>query len=362
MERRILQGLSCEWEAAVEALPYAHRRCMQKPMFRLGDMDTTLGYWSSDRRLICISRRLALESPWGDVREVLFHEMAHQLADQLPGGRRETAHGDGFRQACLLLGADPAATVRKLPPSRRVFDPSTSHPDPVAEKVRKLLALSGSENHHEARAALAKAHRLIERHNLPSPRPRRNSDFVSLFLGEPALRHPRQDYHLAALLLEYHFVEGVWVSAFVLNKGKMGRVLEISGTPSNVRIAAYVHDCVQRYIATRWRRYRRHHPKGRRRTDFAVGVVEGFRETLERARAGNPAPSSSRLPVPAKDPALGEYLARRHPHTTRVRKNRLSVDASVWAEGKRQGRRLVVRKAVESDGGMVGQLPHEEAP
>lgn len=345
----------------MEALPPKHRSCMRKPMFRLGEIEATLGYWDSDRHLICISKKLAMERSWGDIRDVLLHEMAHQLADQMAIAKKRTEppHGEVFREACKLLRADPRASTRRLPLSRRIFDPAASGADPLAEKVRKLLALSGSENRHEARVALAKARRLVERHHLPFPEHHRRPEFVSLFVGEPALRHPREDYHLASILLQYYFVEGVWVPAFVVNRAKMGRVLEISGTPSNVRIASYVHDCVRRHLLSKWQQYRvRHRNAHFRRTDFAVGLIEGFRETLEGRPAQTAQRGSDALPVPAKNPALDEYLAERYPQTIRVHKRTLSVDESVWAEGLRQGRRLVIRKGVEAEGNKGKVLPH----
>ncbi|MCG6895212.1 MAG: SprT-like domain-containing protein [Desulfobacteraceae bacterium] len=360
LEHRILYGLSCEWDAAVASLPAAHRTRMRKPMFRLGEMSATLGYWSADQELICISRHLAVEQPWGDVREVLLHEMAHQLVDQwaADGARLEPPHGKTFRQACRLLRADPAASVGRIPLSRRIFDPAATGPDPVSRKIRKLLALAGSENPHEAHVALTKARRLIEKHNVPKMEERRRAEYVSLFVDEPALRHFRDEYHLASLLLRYYFVEGVWVSAFVRGKAKMGRVLEISGTPCNVRVAAHVYDCVRRHIQQQWRQYRlRNRISPSRRTDFAVGLVEGFRQTLEKAAAPAADNDPAAVPVPIRDPALQAYLADRYPRTVRVRQNRLTMNESVWAEGMRRGKCLVIHKAVDSDGDRGKMLP-----
>ena len=47
--------------------------------------------------------RLIEQHPWDIVVEVLKHEMAHQLADELLGGC-ESAHGVIFRDACRMLG------------------------------------------------------------------------------------------------------------------------------------------------------------------------------------------------------------------------------------------------------------------
>jgi hypothetical protein len=49
----------------------------------------------------------------------------------------------------------------------------------------------------------------------------------------------------------------MWIQAWVLEKARMGRVLEISGTRKNVRIAEYIHTAICRYIDGAWADYRR---------------------------------------------------------------------------------------------------------
>ena len=61
----------------------------------------------------------------------------------------------------------------------------------------------------------------------------------------------------------------------------MGRVLEISGTEKNVQIASYVYNFVNRFIESQWREYNKKKGLNRyRRTDFALGVLEGFEQKL----------------------------------------------------------------------------------
>ncbi len=65
-------------------------------------------------------------------------------------------------------------------------------------------------------------------------------------------------------------------------KGKMGRVLEISGVVQNLKIAEYVHDFIGQFIDAQWRKYNQGKRLNRyRKTDFAVGIIEGFRDKLE---------------------------------------------------------------------------------
>ena len=47
LEKRILHGLSCEWESALWVLKSEHSRQMKKPLFSLRNLTKTWGYWSA---------------------------------------------------------------------------------------------------------------------------------------------------------------------------------------------------------------------------------------------------------------------------------------------------------------------------
>ena len=138
LERRVLHGLSLEWEAALWGLPPTLRRRMAKPFFTLRDLASRLGYWHRGRAEIGLSRRLVLDYGWDSVREVLLHEMAHQMADQVLGAGTETPHGPKFQEACRLLRANPEAS---------------GHFRPLAERLRAQRALGGVRKVRRYRAA-----------------------------------------------------------------------------------------------------------------------------------------------------------------------------------------------------------------
>lgn len=354
LERRILHGLSAEWELATWGLPPLLRRRVRPPVFRLREMTRTLGSWTPHTREISMSRSFVWDHSWDSVREVLRHEMAHQVAQEVMGGGNEPPHGPIFREACRLLGADPAAS-ETLPPLDERIAGGEDADDRVLVKVRKLLALAESANRHEAEAAMLKAHQLMKQYNVDLIESRRPRDYVSCFVGKPALRHFRETYALADLLLSFYFVQGIWVPVYVLEKGKTGRVLEISGTLKNVQIAGYVHDFILGVIDREWRAYNRKRGLTRyRKTDFAVGIIEGFRSKLAADRGGESGAGNARDLVPVKDPKLDDYMAARYPHVRRVSKNAISMDPSVYDDGQRIGKRLVISKGItetgESDG------------
>ncbi|HSR11130.1 MAG TPA: DUF2786 domain-containing protein, partial [Thermodesulfobacteriota bacterium] len=267
LETRILHGVSCEWERAIWALDPPYRRKMRPPLFTLRDLNGRWGSWNGERREIALSRRLVLDHPWGAVREVLLHEMAHQMAEEVFGARDAQPHGRPFQDACRLLRADPGSVES----TRALYGTTAaSGEDRILIRVKKLMALASSPDRHEAEAAMAKAHQLIARHNIDLLEGGERRGFVSVLIGAPALRHHAEDYSLANLLQDFYFVRGIWVSSYVLEKRKMGRAFEVSGTLSNVKIAAYVHDFVRRFIHTQWRAYNEGRGLNRsRRTDFS---------------------------------------------------------------------------------------------
>jgi hypothetical protein len=322
---------------------------MRPPLFSLRDMEDRWGSWSGKKREISLSRNLLLNHPWDAVCEVLLHEMAHQFTEEVFTAHHEPPHGPQFQKACYLLRANPKASGNYKPLDERIRQGSSGAEDKIMLRVKKLMALAESPNQHEAEAAMGKAHELISKYNLDLLSQDENRNFTSVFVGQPALRHPPEDYALAHLLQDYYFVRGIWVSAYVPGKGKMGGVLEISGTIPNIKMASYVHDFVRQFIHSQWVAYNKDRGLNRhRQTDFAVGIVEGFRSKLE-------APPSQAL-IKMPDPLLKEYLAYKYPRTVTVNRGAARPDKNVLQDGKRIGRRMIIAKGIAEHGEGQGLL------
>lgn len=349
LERRILHGVSCEWDELVWSLKPAYRAALRKPIFRLSNMKNRLGCWSLKKQEICLSRNLVFNHPWDSVRDVLFHEIAHQFTDQVLGAMHETSHGPSFQKACLILRADPKASGTYPTLHERLAHGYRDAEDALMLKIQKLMALAGSQNRHEAEAAMAKAHQLIARHNIDLITRRENDHYISIFLGKPALRRGREEYTLSRLLIEYYFVEGIWVPAYVLEKAKMGRVLEISGTVSNVKIAEYIHDYILHFIDSQWEHYQRKKQKKlkhHRKTDFAIGIIEGFESKLKQScqKKSSSIPDSALIKI--EDTGLKEYIRYRYRRLSKFSRSSANTDYRVVADGMEIGKKLVISKGI----------------
>ena len=124
------------------------------PVLVLSDATSHLGRWHSATRTLELSRALVLHRPWLEVASVLEHEMAHQFVDEVLRVRGETAHGDTFRRVCAERGIDHRAAGAPTATSAA----EGADTDRVIDRIRKLLALAGSPNQHEAEIAMRMAH------------------------------------------------------------------------------------------------------------------------------------------------------------------------------------------------------------
>jgi hypothetical protein len=273
--------------------------------------------------------------------------MAHQYAEQALGEENESPHGPKFKKACHLLRANPKASGNYRPLDERVLHYSPSPEDKIMVRVKKLMALAQSQNRHEAESAMAKAHEFIAKYNIDILTRNEDRHFVSIFVGHPALRHFREDYHLAGLLQDFYFVYGIWVPAYVLDKGKMGSVLEISGTVQNIRIASYVHDFVKRFIDSQWQRYNKKRGLNRyRKTDFAVGILKGFRSKLRKQNREKKRDKDNLGLIKIEDPLLQKHVDYKYPYTASIRGKVLRGYKDVLKDGIGIGKRLVISKGI----------------
>lgn len=348
LERRILHGLVSEWKFAVNFLPPAIRISLALPGFELRDFEKRWAEWNRERRVMAFSRRLVLNHPWMSVREVLRHELAHQVTDEALGGA-DQPHGERFREACRLLNADPRAAGDYPSLYEAAEAGGLDDNDRILIRVRKLLALSGSSNRHEAELAMAKVHELIARYHIDLLSTHTARQYCSQCLGSPRVRHSADDYALGRLLQDFYFIEAVWIGAYVVDRGRMGRILEISGATEHVRMAGYVHDFLRRVIREQWQVFRR----GRavtpgRQVDFALGLVSGFAEKLK-TRDGALSKDSPAVYALMKrnDPQLTSYIRSRYPRLRKTSGSGRGIDEQVHRAGQAVGRRTILAKPIE---------------
>ena len=339
-----VEALSAELEAALirelrERYDWDNRDRfagrLTAPVLVLSNTTTHLGRWHSATRILELSRTLVLERPWPEVVSVLEHEMAHQFVDEVLQVRGETAHGETFRRVCAERGIDARAAGRPDPAGAPVgaTDPGA---DRVLDRIRKLLALAGSANQHEAEIAMRRAHELMLRHNIEHAAQR---TYEVRHLGDPQKRGNRVEADIASLLAAYFFVKVIRIPVYLPREGKRGGVYEIAGTHANVEMASHVYAFLTATAARLWDEHRRDH-RGRDRLSYQCGVVRGFAEKLQAERTELVGTGL----VWRGDGQLDAFYRARNPRiATRSRSVRLD---GAHAAGREAGRTVVLHKPV----------------
>jgi len=357
-----VEALSAELEAALirelrERYDWDNRdrfaNRLTAPVIVLADTTTHLGRWHSATRILELSRTLVLDRPWLEVISVLEHEMAHQFVDEVLRIHGETAHGETFRRVCAERGIDARAAGRPDPSGTPggSTDPGS---DRVLDRIRKLLALAGSPNQHEAEIAMRKAHELMLRHNIEETATRADRSYEVRHLGDPARRGTRVDSDVAGLLSEFFFVKVIRVPVYLPRLGRSGKVYEIAGTRANVEMASHVYAFLLATAERLWNdnRHDARVRNGRDRLAYQSGVVGGFREKLLFERKDL---NQTGL-VWVGDGELDGFYHARHPRIT-TRSHRVRINGA-HAAGREAGRTVVLHKPVErgSSGGSARLL------
>ncbi len=295
-----------------------------------------LGRWIAAERTIELSRPLVFERPWGEVVEVLRHELAHQFVHEVLGVEHEPPHGPTFRRVCAERAIDPRAFGQ--PEAGEADSPSAR----IIEKVRKLLALAGSQNQHEAELAMRRAQELMLKHQLAGDLGERR--FVIRQLGTPRLRKNTAESMIGGLLGKHFFVEVIWTHVYVPRTCRSESVLEICGTPENVAMAEYVHAFLMATTERLWKEARALRPGLRPgdRSAFMVGVVSGFMAKLDGARREH---AGAGL-VWVGDPALAAFFKKRHPRVRAAGRSSTSRFAA-HALGRAEGEKVVLHRPLE---------------
>jgi hypothetical protein len=349
LEAALLRALDGHWDYENRA---KFKSRLARPVFVLSDAAGRLGQWIPQSRTIELSRPLVLERPWLEVTSVLEHEMAHQYVHEVLGVRDESAHGETFRRVCAERGIDPKAAGAPSP--AQAPTPEAIH---ALDRIRKLLALAGSPNQHEAELAMQKAHELMLRHNIAEASLRAARGFEVRHVGDPEKRTTRVESAIGCLLVDFFFVKVIRVPVFVARTGKSGSVYELIGTHANVEMAAHVHAFLLATAERLWHENRRDArvQSGRDRLAYQAGVIDGFaaklraeRSILERGLA------QSQGLVWVRDGQLDTFYRRRHPHIS-TRRSTVKLGGAHQA-GREAGKSIVLHRPVGSSAGSRGRL------
>jgi uncharacterized protein DUF2786/SprT-like family protein len=344
LETALLRALADTWDE----LAHTHfPRALRPPVITLADGAHRLGSWHRGHRTISVSREMIFGQPWGVVREVLKHEIAHQYVDEALRIHDETAHGPAFTRVCRDHGID--ATAAGLPAG----EPGGG-PDPMLRRIMRLLALADSPNLHEAEAAMNEARRLMLVHNVDAAAAAATDGYGFRHVGPIKARSDASERILAGILGRHFFVSVIWVPSYVAAEARVGQVLELCGTRANLDVAAYVHGFLTDTAQRLWRTHKRASGirSDRERRSFCAGVMAGFDEKLGEGERK----SEEQGLVRHADAQRDAYLRRRYPRI-KNRSSRASLRPESYEHGKTAGRQVEIRRPVSAESEGTRLLP-----
>jgi hypothetical protein len=305
---------------------------LKTPTMQLHSGVSRLGFWDRQHRMISISEDILLEKPWFRILTILQHEMVHQFIDEVMQCPESQPHGELFKSVCEKFGIEQKDDLGE---AAEVIQ------TPVLEKIRKLLSLAQSSNVHESETAMKMANDLMLKWNIKNIDQNKSRNYKFDHVGEVG-RVSLLQKMISQILLEYFFVEAIWVQSYDVKKNKKGRVLEICGCPENLEIAKYVYDYLITVARYEWDKYKKNHVKANR-NNYQYGLMLGF---LEKLKGQEKEHNEDVALVWVGDPLLDEYFRKRHPRVRRMSQSSLQHHEQSLKDGRKDGKRIVISKGL----------------
>ncbi len=360
-----------------ERITYQHRLSLQPAVMVVGAFTTPLARWDGHTRTIALSFDLLAGFPWAVVLEVLKHEMAHQLVEEV--FRQSCDHGSYFRQAGALLGlqawAMRACLDLQVLTNWRSSTALNTEQQRLLSRAQKLLALAQSANQWEAELAMQKAHRLYADCHLASLEALDRPAFISTVIEQGQKRIHTYQSLIASLLVKFFHVQVIHLTCYNAQAETSFKALELLGLPHQLEMAEYVYYFLDGRAKSLWREYQKEVrvQKGLRPSSFYQGVIAGFSEKLEEQRQAeqascSPAGSDSapgaglslreqQLILKQEEERLLEFMNYRHPRLRNVQVGAGRGSSSLFSDGLKKGRQLVLHPPLkQGSSGVTGFL------
>lgn len=359
VDTRMHQSWLCQLSREYDDICYQYSVQLRPPILSI-NMDTKkMGSWSPVDRTLTLSHFLIVKYPWATTLQVLKHEIAHQICSEIHQ-RDDLGHGPLFRKACTGIGldavfhrssADLAEGLHTMPSGST----STRQGRHIIDKARRLMALGASDNEHEAAMAVRRATELLARHRL---------DFDAL-AEEAQLEHrtintgiqtlPAHRRTICAILEACFSVRVICASLYDPHKNVSLRTIELMGREEQVAIAEHCYHFLENRLQTLWSTNRSSLTGSGRiaKKSYYLGLLAGFRQTLERSQTTGPAdlssPADSDLPALREQQALENFVAFHFPRLRTIRRQGGAFHNAAYQEAIAAGRELTLHPPVKND-------------
>lgn len=348
---------------------YQYRVRLQPPVLTINHNRKQLGSWSAGDRTLSLSHFLIGKHPWNLTLQVLKHEMAHQIVSEIHG--REDGHGPLFREACARIGLDGPFCRASADLEEGLADAgqgtaATEQGRQVIDKVRKLLALGGSDNEHEAALAVQRAGELLTRYRLDFDALAEDEGLAHRTINTGGRTLPAHRKAICSILESCFAVRVICASTYDPLTDQVFKTIELLGREEETAIAEHCHHFLENRLQILWERNRRAFAGNSRiaKKSYYLGVLAGFRETLERSRpkAAPTAPGprqAADLPARRELQArqrLDEFVAFRFPRLRQMRGKATAMHGEAYRQAMAEGRELTLRRPMDGSGAPIRRL------
>lgn len=302
-----------------------------------------LGHFNHNYLQIGLNKRLIYSVKDSVVRDILRHELAHYLT-RLKYGSNVQDHGIEFKKICKDCGFSERvveATMSIEEANNEKEGDLVS--EKIVEKVKKLLSLAKSSNAHEAELATVKANEILLRHNIDMISEKREAIYVTRVLSTK-----RKNPKMTAI----YSILSNFVVRTVINKGSSECCIEVSGTKTNVMLASYIAEFLDRELDRLWKEAKKEHGLSGTRSmnSFFYGIANGFNDKMKRSKTAMS--ESDQMALVVIDSELKE-LTKNIYTQLKTTYSRSTTDAKASALGRIKGNDLSIHQGVNSGNGTV---------
>jgi hypothetical protein len=342
---------------------YQHSIGLIPPVIEITEATRTYGSWRAETRTLCISCHLICQYSWDVTINVLKHEMAHQICSEI-FQNDGPPHDRDFIRACDLLGLPPEYCRAGIDFSSILADNSSESQEKTSrkktlEKIKKLLAMTGSNNEHEALAALQMAGRIMEKYGLDGSAEPESEKVSYRIINTNRKRIEGYQRHIVSILSRYFNVKLICSRLYDPSANEVHKTYEIFGLNENVEIAEHCFHFLENRLAYLWQHNRKGFAGSGRnaRKSYYLGILHGFSEKLQvkehhEIRPGKtggtcrtPALAAHPLSVD-NDQMVQECIRRRYPRLRTLKSSRQNVSPLVYNEGKAAGKEIILSKVL----------------
>jgi hypothetical protein len=349
-----IRRLDSEFRSANSLIEKHLKQRLETPQLKLVDVNSYWGKWFPSTRTVALSLDLLRSHPWGATRYILRHEIAHMVVSEIFNMGDLRTHGEAFTKACKILNI-PDHCCASSEYLKKLGDKDSQN---IVSKVKKLMALGESDNENESKLAMAKAHKLMMKHNLENlDEESRNYHFRPV--GPSTGRIPTYSYTISRIVREFYFVKTIIMSRPSIEKtDKWGWTnyvkqsgYELFGTVENLDLAEYVFHFLWNQGELAWEEFKKDktYIKGYySKASFLSGFYNGYYQKLKDEKPNIEADSEDGALIAKGDKILKEMFDKHYGKTRSIRSS--GPTSGGYDSGKAAGSKLKFRQGVASGG------------